>query len=51
MKPPQARDPTTIRHEHSNTAEAQENNLKYNIMKIIEVLKEEMKNSSREIKE
>ena len=43
MAPPEPSYLTTVRPEHSNTAEAQENDLKNNFMKMIEVLKEKMK--------
>ena len=36
---------TTGRPEHSSPKEAEENDLKYNFMKMIETLKEEIKNS------
>ena len=51
MAPPEPSDPTAIRPECSNAAETQEDNLKNNLMKIIEVLKEGIKNSFKEIKE
>jgi hypothetical protein len=40
---------TTEITEYSNMVEAQENNLNYNFMKIIESLKEEMNKSLKEI--
>ena len=40
---------TTARPEHPNTDEVEENKLKNNFMMIIEVLKEEIKNSLKEM--
>ena len=51
MAPPEPSGPTTGRPEHPNPEEAEENNLKYNFMKMIETLKEEMKNSLKEMEE
>ena len=45
------RQSTAGRPEYSNTAEAPEKDLKNSFMKIIEVLKEEMKKVLKEIKE
>lgn len=45
MARPELSYPVTARHEYSNAAETKENDLKTNFIKIIEVLKEEMKNS------
>ena len=45
------RQSTAGRPEYSNTAEAPEKDLKNNFMKIMEVLKEEMKKVLKEIKE
>lgn len=43
--------PTTARPEHSNTTEAQEENLKTNFMEMTEVFKEEINKSLKEIQE
>lgn len=51
MAPSEPSNPTTARPEHSNTAKAQENDLKTDFMKMIEVLKEEMKKSLEEYQE
>ena len=40
MTPSESRYPMTARPEYSNTAEAQENDLKNNFMKMIEILKD-----------
>ena len=42
---------TATRPEHPNADEAEENNLKNNFMKMIEALKEEMKNSLIKVEE
>ena len=46
--PPETSGSTTARPEHPNADEAEENNLKNNFMKMIEALKEEMKNFLKE---
>lgn len=51
MAPPEYSYPARARHEPSNKPEAQENNLKINIMKMIEILTEEMKKMLTEIQE
>lgn len=43
MSPPESTHPTTASSEYSNTTEAQEKDLKSKIMKMIEVLKEPLK--------
>ena len=47
MAPQKTGYPRTVRPEQPNTSKAQENNLKTNFVKIIEVLKEEMKKKLR----
>ena len=42
---------TTGRPDHPNPEETEENVLKYNFMKLIEILKDEMKNSLKEMEE
>lgn len=49
MSLPEPSCPTTASPEYPNTAEAQENDLKTNSMMMLDVLKEEMKNSRKEI--
>ena len=49
MTPPEPSNSTTARPEHPNAEETEENHLENNIMKIINYLKEEMKNSFKEI--
>ncbi|MGE9715022.1 RBD-like domain-containing protein, partial [Escherichia coli] len=51
MIPPESRDYTPARHEHPNTDDGEENNLKNNFMKMIETLREEIKKSFREMEE
>ncbi|ERE73234.1 heterogeneous nuclear ribonucleoprotein C-like 1-like isoform 1 [Cricetulus griseus] len=51
MTPPEPRDSIPARHEHPNTEEAEESNLKNNFMEMIENLKEEIKKSFREMEE
>ena len=51
MPPPEPSYPTTASPGYSNTAEAQENDLKLNFLKAREALKEEMNKSFKEIKE
>ena len=51
MSPPKPRNPTIASPDYFNTAEAQENDLKTNFMKMINVLKEKMNKSFKEIKE
>ncbi|ERE70014.1 olfactory receptor [Cricetulus griseus] len=51
MTPPESRDSTPARHEHPNTEEAEESNLKNNFVEMIESLKEEIKKSFREMEE
>ena len=51
MAPPEPSYPTTARPKYSNIAEAQENNLKINFMRMTKVLKEEMSRFLREIQE
>ena len=41
----------SARPEHPNTNEAEENDLKNNFMKMIEALKEDMKNSLKEVED
>lgn len=48
MAPSEPSDPTTARPEHSSAAETKGNELKNYFMKMIETLKEEMKNSLEE---
>lgn len=43
--------PTSVRREHSNAAEAQVSDLSNNFIKMIETLKEELKNFLKEIEE
>ena len=49
--PPETSDSTVARPKHPNTDEAEENDIKNNFMKMIETLKEEMKNSLKEMEE
>ena len=49
MAMPEPSGPTTGRPEHPNPEEAEENDLKYNFMKMIATLKGEMKNSLKEM--
>ncbi|ERE84459.1 GTPase IMAP family member 3-like protein [Cricetulus griseus] len=51
MTPQESRDSTPARHEHSNTEEAEESNLKNNFTQMIENLKEEIRKSFREMEE
>lgn len=51
MAPPEPSYSTTASSEHSDTVEAQENNLKINFMKRMEVLKEEINKLPKEIQE
>ena len=51
MTPVKTKDPTTARLEQSNIDEAEENDLKNNFRRIFETLKEEMRNSLKEMKE
>ncbi|ERE91606.1 hypothetical protein H671_1g0824 [Cricetulus griseus] len=51
MTPPESRDSTPARHEHLNTEEAEESNLKNNFMQMIETLREEIRKSFREMEE
>ena len=51
MLPPESSHPTKANPKYLNTVEAQENGIKINFMMIIEILKEEMKNSLKETKE
>ena len=51
MSPLEATYPTTVNPEYSSTAEAQENDLKTNFMKIIEVLKQEINKSLKKSRE
>ncbi|MGE9804195.1 hypothetical protein ACQP3L_26655 [Escherichia coli] len=52
MTPPEPRDSTTpARHEHPNTEETNESNLKNNFMQMIENLREEIRKSFREMEE
>ena len=48
---PEPNGPTTGRHEHPNPQKAEENDFKYNFMKMIQSLREEMKNSLKEMEE
>lgn len=50
MSPPGPSDATSARHEHSNAAETKENDLSNNNMKMIQSLKQEMKNFLKVIK-
>jgi hypothetical protein len=50
MSPLEPSYPTTASPEYPKIAEAQENDLKTNFMKLIEVLKAEMNKSPREMK-
>lgn len=50
MTPPQSRGSTPAKSEHPNTNEAEENDLKNTIMKIIEFLKEKMR-KGRKVKQ
>lgn len=49
MTSPETSNTTTLRPKHSSATEAQVRNLKTNIMKMIQVLKEKMKRTFREI--
>lgn len=49
MSPPELSYPTTASPEYSNTAKAEENYLKTNVMKMIVILKEEVNKSLKEI--
>ena len=51
MSPSEHSYPTTATSKYSNTAEAQEEDLKTNFMKMIGILKEEMNKSLKEIQE
>lgn len=51
IAPPKSSDPTTKRPEHLNVTEAQEYDFKNNCKKMIEALREEMKNCLKEIEE
>ena len=51
MPPPEPSYPTAANSECSSTVEAQENQLKTNFMKMIEVFKEDMNKSLKEIQE
>ncbi|ERE70461.1 GTPase IMAP family member 3-like protein [Cricetulus griseus] len=51
MTPPESRESTPARHEHPNTEEAKESNLKNNFMQMIENLREEIRKSFREMEE
>lgn len=51
MAPPDPSYPVTAKPEYSNAAQAGENDLKTNRMKIIDILKENMKEALKEIKE
>ena len=48
MLTPELSSHTTGRLDHPNSEEAEENNFKCNFMKMIDALKEEMKNSLKE---
>ena len=51
MTPVKPKDPTTARLEQSNIDEAEENDLKNNVKRLFETLKEEMRNSLKEMEE
>lgn len=51
MPPPEPSYPTSASPKYCNTTEAQEKDVKTNLMKIIELHKEEMDKSFKEIKE
>ena len=51
MASPETSGSTTARTKHHNADKAEENYLKINFMKMIEALKEKMKNSLKEIKD
>ena len=51
MAPPNPSGLTTRRPEHPNPEETEENDLPYNFIKMTEILKEEMKNSLKEMDE
>ncbi|EGW02308.1 Putative transposase element L1Md-A101/L1Md-A102/L1Md-A2 [Cricetulus griseus] len=51
MTPPESRDSTLARPEHHNADEAEENILKNYFMKMIEALKEDMRQSLKEMEE
>ncbi|MEJ1279964.1 hypothetical protein NN561_010901 [Cricetulus griseus] len=51
ITPPESRDSIPARHEHPNTDEAEESNIKNNFMQMIETLTEEIRQSSREMEE
>ena len=51
MSSPDPSYPTIASPKYSNTTEAQENDLETNLMKMIEVLKEEMNKPFKEIQE
>lgn len=42
MSPPKVSDPTTGRPERSNREKAEENKVQYNLMKMIDIFKEEI---------
>ena len=51
MTPPESRDSTPARHDHPNTEEAEESNLKNNFMEMIETLTNEVRKSFKEMEE
>ena len=51
MTPPESRDSTPASHDHPNTEETEESNLKINFMEMTENLKEEVRKSFREMEE
>ena len=51
MTPVKPKDPTTARHEKPNIDEAEENYLKNNFRRMFRTLKEEMRNSLKEMEE
>ena len=51
MTPPEYRDSTPTRHEHSNTVESEKRNLKNNFMRMTETIREKMRKSFREMGE
>lgn len=51
MEPPKPSYPTIASSKYSNTAKAQENNIRSNLVKMIEALKEEMNKYLLEIQE
>ena len=51
MITPESSEHTTVKLEHSNTEEVEEIDFKHNIMKVVESLKQDVKNSLKEMDE